>query len=598
MLTTHIHELPKGDNWIYEPKYDGFRCLLIASKNTYTLQSRNGKDLSAQFPEIINELLPHNIPLESFILDCELVYLTSTNRSDFSKVQKRAKLRTKQTINKYAREFPCTLMVFDMLLQNQKELMNLTLKKRKQYLESFFQSFKQSIIPLQIINTFLEPEPLIRQLTFERGEGVVAKRSSSSWQAGKRSPEWLKWKLPKLGTVILTHYQSSNDYFTGQIYHKGSLLPIVSVSHGFSEEKRKTLIQMFKEKGKKLTTNQWELPPGICADIVSIGLDDLKMREPKFHDFNFDVEPSACTLNQIRKQLIFPADYMDLTHPDKPIWKDVNKSDYIYYLQCVAAYLLPFLQDRLLTVIRYPHGGGKERFYQKNRPTSAPDYVESVVQEDSDYILCNQVDTLLWLGNQLALEFHVPFQKYNESGPGEIVIDLDPPSIDEFHLAVHAAKLAKAALDYFQLKAFVKTSGGKGLQLYIPLPLNRYSYKETRSFTLFLCQFLCEQQPELFTLERLKKKRAGRLYLDYLQHDEGKTMIAPYSARGETGYIATPLEWEELDDHSLHPSQFTIWTVLERLEKQKDPFRDYHLSRTEQPFTEVLKKIEKQTISN
>lgn len=242
-------------------------------------------------------------------------------------------------------------------------------------------------------------------------------------------------------------------------------------------------------------------------------------------------------------------------------------------------------------MIRFPHGGGDERFYQKNRPDSAPDFVTSIMYEDIDYILCNGYDTLLWLGNQLALEFHIPYQTYSDDRPCEMVIDLDPPSINEFHLAVTAAKLAKEALDYFKLKAYVKTSGGKGLQLYIPLPVDEFTYDETRSFLFFLCNFLCEQHSELFTLERLKKKRKGRLYLDYLQHDAGKTIIAPYSTRGDTGYVATPLEWEELENTSLHPSQFTIWTVLERLDRRKDPFHSFNNVRVNQPFLEVLERI-------
>ncbi|MEN0643020.1 DNA ligase D [Alkalicoccobacillus gibsonii] len=592
MLTTHTSELPRGDQWLYEPKYDGFRCLLIVSPSHVRLQSRNGRDMSSQFPEIIEAINNLSFPYPSFTLDSELVYLRSPFCSDFSKVHKRSKLRAKRTIETHSLTFPCSLIVFDLIERNQESLTHFPLRIRKEYLDNFFSRLSGNhLIPIQ---SFTHIEPLLRELSFEAGEGILAKKITSQWNEGKRSSDWLKWKLPKQGTVILTHYQSTNQYFTGQVYKDESLMPVVQVAHGFSEEKRQTLISLFKQKGKKYGTDGWVLPPGICADIFSIGINDENMREPRFSDFNLTTDPLACTYNQLKKELTLPKDYIELTHPDKPIWDHAVKDDYLFYLQHIAPHLLPFLHSRVLTVIRFPHGGGDERFYQKNRPESAPEYVTSVVHENIDYILCNGYDTLLWLGNQLALEFHIPFQPHTDDCPCEMVIDLDPPSVEEFHLAVKAAKLAKEALDFFKLTAFVKTSGGKGLQLYIPLPFNQYSYEETRSFLLFLCEFLCEQRPDLFTLERLKKKRKGRLYLDYLQHDAGKTIVAPYSTRGDTGYVATPLEWEEIEDESLHPSQFTIWTVLERLEKRPDPFGGFNNVRVQQPFREVLERINHQ----
>ncbi|MDQ0205453.1 DNA ligase D [Alkalicoccobacillus murimartini] len=600
MLTTLAQTLPKGADWIFEPKYDGFRCLLIVTPMKISLQSRNGKDLSIQFPEIIDWLTSQKTRLKPCVLDGELVCLMSDLHSNFSKVLKRARLRTKQTITKHAEQFPCQLMVFDILSHNQKSLTTRPLLERKTYLQTLFDTINPEMdrVPLLLTPIYESSDSLIKQLTFEQGEGIVAKRKTSSWQSGKRSPNWLKWKLKKTGTVILTHYNAANDYFTGKVYGDDCLVEIVKVSHGFSEDKRASLISVFKQNGTRVSSNEWELPPGICAEIACIGLHDHKLREPSFIDFNLSADLEGCTLHHLRKQLIFPSDYVDITHPTKPIWTSVNKSDYLYYLQRIAPTLLLFLKDRLLTVIRYPHGGGNERFYQKNRPESAPTFIESVIREDTDYILCNQMDSLLWLGNLLALEFHIPFQRYSETNPSEIVIDLDPPSIDQFQLAVQAAKMAKAALDVFHLTAYVKTSGGKGIQVYIPLPHDRFTYKETRTFTLFLCQFLYEQQPELFTLERLKKNRANRLYLDYVQHDEGKTIIAPYSTRGDTGYVATPLEWEELENDSLHPSLFTVWTVLDRLDSQRDPFREYELSRHRQPFSEALLAIQNQTISH
>ena len=139
------------------------------------------------------------------------------------------------------------------------------------------------------------------------------------------------------------------------------------------------------------------------------------------------------------------------------------------YLQRISPYMLPFLKDRLLTVIRFPHGVPGESFYQKNSPDYVPDFVATKKMDDINYIMCNDIETLLWLGNQLALEFHIPFQTVHTNNPTEIVFDLDPPSVKEFSLAVEAAQQMKVIFDQFRLHSFVKTSGGKGIQLYIPI---------------------------------------------------------------------------------------------------------------------------------
>ncbi len=138
----------------------------------------------------------------------------------------------------------------------------------------------------------------------------------------------------------------------------------------------------------------------------------------------------------------------------------------------------------------------------------------------------------------------------------------------------------------------MKTSGGKGIQIYIPLPVNAFSYEDTRVFTKFVCDFLCEQEPQWFTTERLKKNRHNKLYLDYVQHQEGKTIVAPYSPRGnDKGLIATPLNWVEVND-SLKPDLFSIPAVLERMKNQANPFRDFLLGIEEQKFRDVLNQLD------
>ncbi|MFC0189158.1 non-homologous end-joining DNA ligase [Fictibacillus aquaticus] len=279
-----------------------------------------------------------------------------------------------------------------------------------------------------------------------------------------------------------------------------------------------------------------------------------------------------------------------ITSPDKPVWpeKGLVKLQYLQYLSTFAPYILPFLSDRTLTLIRYPHGIDGERFYQKNCPDYAPDFVKTFKEDSIEYVVCSNLETLLWLGNQLALELHIPFRKVSSRFPSEIVMDLDPPSRKEFHLAAEAGLIIKEVCDSLGLITFIKTSGNKGMQVYVPLPDNRFTFDDTRIFTCFLATYLVTKEPRFFTTERLKKNRGSKCYIDFIQHAEGKTIIAPYSARGnKEALVAAPLFWNEVSP-SLNPEDFSVDSMEERLNKLGDPFKEYFITKDKQPFERVL----------
>ncbi|EGL83089.1 DNA polymerase LigD, polymerase domain protein [Caldalkalibacillus thermarum TA2.A1] len=299
--------------------------------------------------------------------------------------------------------------------------------------------------------------------------------------------------------------------------------------------------------------------------------------------------------DQQRQTININGHLVDLTSLNKPVWPEmgINKSQYLHYLSEAAEYMLPYLARRHLTVIRYPHGISGESFYQKNCPPYAPPFVQTDTHEGINYIVCADLATLIWLGNQLALEFHVPFQPLDTDKPSEIVFDLDPPHRKHFQLAVKAAMMMKDLFDKLDLKSFIKTSGNKGLQVYIPLAENTYTYEQTRLFTAFVARFLVSEQPGLFTIERLKKNRRGRLYIDYVQHAPGKTIIAPYSPRANPdALVATPLYWDEVDN-GLRPEQFTLPTIPSRLKEKGCPFQAFTEVKDNQPFDMILEWIQK-----
>ncbi|WP_440602180.1 DNA ligase D [Bacillus safensis] len=604
MRLTPAHDIPTGADWVYELKYDGFRAILVWEEDEIRLESRTGKQLNEQFPEVMDQceqLRDEFAPFLPLTLDGELVFLLSEQQSEFAKVQQRGRLKNKEAIHRQAERFPCHFIAFDLLRCKGKPLVDLPLTERKNQLQQVFQDAKlpssvQLEHPslLQVIHSDLDSEYMKNLMTMYLAEGLVAKKKTSKWHDNTRSKEWLKIKNWRYVSVIVTRFDKENGYFQGCIYQDSALIEVVQFKHGLSKEEEQTLRTLFQTKGQLTGGSSYEIPPSIVASIACISFDGSALREPRFSSFLLDADPSACTFQQMLKQLYPLPTVIDVTHPEKPIVPalQLNKADYLLYLRQVAPYLLPFLRERRLTLIRYPHGSGDEFFYQKSTPDYAPDFVLTDEVDDISYTVCNDPRTLLWLGNQLAMEFHIPFETRDTDRPTEIVFDLDPPSVNEFHLAIEAAKRIKVLLDGLFLTAFIKTSGGKGLQVYIPLKKNAFTYEETRKFTAFICNFLCEQAPDLFTLERLKKNRGNRLYLDYIQHDAGKTIIAPYSPRGnELGLVATPLEWDELYHDELHPTLFTMPAVIERLKEKGDPFRRMRHLVNDDAFRQVLHQL-------
>ncbi|ATP39952.1 DNA ligase D [Solibacillus sp. R5-41] len=603
MLLTDSNEIPMGDEWLYETKYDGFRCTLEWVEKVPILKSRNDNELNKMFPEIIafcNEIyesIKAHLPL---FLDGELVYLVNNIQSNFSIVQQRGRMRNKEVITEHARKFPCHYVVFDLLKYRGEDQFNRYITTRKQILDKLFRGVQlpikinyENTKRLQSIDVFVESEDLWNSIKIYNGEGMIAKKKMSKWLSDTRSKNWLKIKNWRFVSVIVFKYDTGNGYFSGGVYQDDNLIEIVTFKHGLREEEMKTLITFFQSNGRKVNETI-SVEPSVCVDIACIDFDGSKLREPQFHVFRFDLNPDQCIWQQMQRQLQPIPEAVQVTHPNKPVWPiiGINKDEYLLYLQTVAPHMMPFLRDRLLTVIRFPHGALGESFYQKNSPDNIPEFVSTEHVEGTNFILCNNIETLLWLGNQLALEFHIPFQTMNTEKPSEIVFDLDPPSVNEFDLAISAAVKMKAIFDQFKLKSFIKTSGGKGMQIYIPLPIDTFTYEETGIFTEFVCNFLVKQYPQWFTTERLKKNRGNKLYLDYVQHREGKTIIAPYSTRGnEKGLIATPLNWDEVND-SLRPEKFTINAVLERIRVVGNPFTNFRDIGELQDFKSVLNQLE------
>ncbi|AZS14085.1 non-homologous end-joining DNA ligase [Paenibacillus lutimineralis] len=259
-----------------------------------------------------------------------------------------------------------------------------------------------------------------------------------------------------------------------------------------------------------------------------------------------------------------------ITNPDKLLWPEagITKQQYLQRLAELSPYLLRYCRNRFLTTIRYPGGIHSKFFYQKNAPEPLPDFVKTAQHEDINYIVLDNLPTLLWLGNLAAIEFHPSLHYVGDILPCEWMIDLDPSQDDEPRI-MEAAAYVGDILASLGISSVPKTSGATGVQIIIPIEYG-VTFDQLRSIGQFVARYATEKYPSFFTIERLKKDREGKIYFDYLQHYSGKTLAAPYTPRArQAASVSTPLTWDEVRKNP-HPSEFNLLNIGERLQQRGD----------------------------
>lgn len=259
---------------------------------------------------------------------------------------------------------------------------------------------------------------------------------------------------------------------------------------------------------------------------------------------------------------------------------ELTKGDLIAYYYNAGPMMLPFLKDRPLSMQRVPEGIYGEAFYEKQIPKGAPEWVRNVpVPSDGgtrniDFVVIDDVATLVWVAQMGSVEIHSWTSKWPRlDEPDFAVMDLDPHEPITFEDVRMVAKMVGVVLEGLGLKAFPKTSGGSGIQIFIPIS-EGHTYKQVREFCTALGSMLRSAYPERITMEASKAKRAGKVYVDVGQNAKGQTLVAPYSVRPYPGApVSTPLTWAELDDE-IYPEQFRMGTLFERIEQVGDLFAD------------------------
>jgi bifunctional non-homologous end joining protein LigD len=572
MLSTLTDKLPKGDEWLFEVKWDGVRGLVYIDDGAVAIYTRNNNRCDRQYPEL--QVLPHYIKAKQAILDGEIVVMDERGVSHFELIQPRIHTQDANAIAKMGQKNPVHLFVFDLLYLDGRDLRGEPLIERKRLLQKILRPFTL----LRVSESFEGKGEELLEAARQTGlEGLIAKRKTSTYES-RRSGNWLKVKLTTEQEFVIGGYTAGEREPFGSLavgYHEdGKLHYAGNVGTGFNArnlaelwsllEPLKTSKRPFAGADKIPRGTEWVKPELVAQIKFANWTDDKKLRAPVYLGLRNDKAAVEVENEETPK----------LTNLDKIYYPEdgYTKGDLLKYYEAVAPLILPHLKDRPLSLKRYPNGIHEPFFFQKNTPESYPDWLRTETIGGIRYVLAQDKKSLMYLTNLGCIDENPWMSRIGSlENPDYILIDLDPYEC-AFSKVVEAALLVKEKLDKIGLRGYPKTTGGDGMHVYIPIKAE-YTYEQARSFAEVIARLLAAERPDLFTTPRsVAKREKDRVYFDYLQISESKTISAPYCARAYPGApVSTPLTWEEVTPKLL-PSQFNIKNAPKRFARVGDLF--------------------------
>jgi bifunctional non-homologous end joining protein LigD len=588
MGATVTERLPKGDDWIFEVKWDGVRGLVYIDNGSLCIYTRNNNRCEKQYPEL--QVLPHYIQAKQAILDGEIVALDPHGVSKFELIQPRIHTQDANAVAKMAQKNPVHLYVFDLLWLDGKDLRKEPLSERKRLLQKIVKPFPL----LRISEHFDGGEELLEAARQSGLEGLIAKCKTSRYES-RRSRDWLKVKLTSEQEFVIGGYTpGERDYFGSLavgFYEDGKLRYAGNVGTGFNArnlaelwaqlEPLKTSKMPFVKADKVPRGTLWVKPKLIAQIKFANWTEDKKLRAPVYLGLRNDKTPVEVTREEVflppdKKEVTVEIDGHSLkfTNLDKVYYPEdgFTKRDLLNYYNSVGPLLLPYLKDRPLSLKRYPNGIHEQFFFQKNTPDGYPAWLRTETIDMIRYVLAQDRASLLYLTNLGCIDQNPWMSRVGSlENPDYILIDLDPQQC-AFEKIVEAALLVKEKLDAIGLTGYPKTTGGDGMHIFIPIEPH-YSYEQARTFAEVIARMVASERPNLFTTPRaVAAREKDRVYFDYLQIGESKTISAPYVARAYAGApVSTPLAWDEVKP-GLHPSHFNIANAPERFAQNGDLF--------------------------
>lgn len=548
--------------FFYEVKYDGFRAVCAISGGQVAMWSRNTLDFVGRFPWAAKAL--ETLVVGEAVVDGELVTFDSKGVSSFGSLG--------------AEGGEHRLVLFDLLWLEGEDLRARPAEERRTLLESLLAQAPEGISLSEVVPG---TEAQAIEVAQKRGlEGVIAKRLGAPY-TGARTRDWVKLKtvasdeLPIIGwTPISNGKQEIGALLLGRRV-KGELHFAGKVGTGFDAKTRRELLALLRPAqvdaspavdAPKLRDAHWVKPEHLAQVQFMEWTGDGKLRHPSFLGLRDDKTPADAS----------DGETVAITHPERVIFPKakLTKADVRDYVEVVAPFVVKALADRPLSFQQFPRGIAAPGFFRHDA-SKAPEWVTRATvhheERDVEHLVVDDERTLQWLANQSALTWHMTSSRLSSlESPDWMVFDLDPAD-DDFAPIVPIAQALHGMLDELKLESFPKTSGKRGLHVFVPLA-PEHTHAQVLSFAEQVMGTLAKAFPEQVTTERSKAKRKGRLYLDALQNGRLKTMVSPYSMRAvEAASVSTPLEWDEVVP-KFSPADFTIETLPRRLAKVGDLF--------------------------
>lgn len=629
MLATLAEPPLAGAGLVFEPKYDGIRALVSVEPRRggalVRIWSRLGNDKTAQFPSIVTALRRWAAKLrQPVLLDGELVALDAAgNPAGFQKLQGRIHLKAARDVERIDRTQPVALIAFDLLRDGDDDLRGLALTERRARLEKRLAKHASSELRLSE-QVAADGRALHERAMREGWEGLIVKEARAPYQSGRRSPSWRKLKVVRQQEFVVggwTEPRQTRQYFGALLLgvHDPATNALRDVGHtgtGFDGRELARVWKLLRARETQqspffgpIKTNEpahWVRPELVAEIRFTEWTADQKLRHPVYLGLRDDKLASevqaevAAPAPRAEKGLVeqlrafedarrdgtieLPdGSRLAVTNLAKVFWPKLKltKGDLLRYYAAVAPFILPAVADRPLVMKRFPNGIGKPAFYQQRSRLDKPpagvrietiaDDLDPISEPDARRFVGGSLTTLLYMTQIAAISQDPWFSRVQTPLDADYVaIDLDPGEGTTFDTVLTVARLVHDELTSLNVPSVPKTSGSRGLHIYIPLAPGT-TYESGMLFCQIVATVIASRHPKIATVERtVRARQRGTVYVDYLQNILGKTLATAYSARAsDYAGVSTPLTWTEVFE-GLDPREFTIETAPARFRQVGD----------------------------
>jgi bifunctional non-homologous end joining protein LigD len=588
-LATLVKGVPASGPWVYEIKYDGYRALAWLDDGEVRIASRHGLDWTSKVRGIAAAL--SRVRARTAIFDGEIAYVRPDGRTDFQKLQ--------NTLgsNHPEEEARLVYFVFDLLFYDGVDVRGAPLTRRKDLLRTILAGEGP---PLMMSEHLEDGATFLREACKAGLEGIMGKRADRPYVSG-RTKDWIKVKCQKRQELVIVGYtppkgtrRGIGALLLGATEGKGRLRYVGKVGTGFSNETLKDLAGRLSRieidrpavvDPPRMRAVRWVKPELVGQIRFAEWTSDGVLRHPSFEGLRLD-KPARDVHREIaqptpraapRRGSAPEVDGVTISHPDRVVdpKTGLTKLDLARYAAAIAGTMLPFVERRPLMLFRCPDGTEEAVFRQSDRRRGKK--TSCFVQKhsgvglgdvnlgsgragDEEVLYVTKPRQIVHLAQQNAVEIHgwgSTMPRWDR--PDWIVLDLDPDEPLPWTRVVDAALEVRGALRTLGLESWVKTTGGKGLHVVVPIA-RRYDWATVKGAAHAIARLLARAAPDRYVATMSKRARAGRIFIDYLRNGEGATAILPYSARARPGLpVAVPIEWDDL--RALHPQELTIETV-------------------------------------